>query len=102
MRLALFLLLLPALAYAQPAQPAKSAPAPTSDERQMADNDCARARRLNQQCVITITGGEDIEGGVKRPEGEILDARTIARHQSLIRIRRDFIAEILKTANDVD
>jgi len=94
MRLALFLLLIPSLALAQPASS-------STDARDMADNDCARARKLKQTCVLKI-GPEEIEGGVLKPEGSIVDARIFPYHQSLVRIRRDFIAEILKSANDID
>jgi hypothetical protein len=86
------LLLVPALA---------TADGRTPDAKKMASDDCARARKLNKPCVIDMGKGEDIEGGVKKPEGEGIGIIGFAKHASLISIRRDFIVEILKTAEDL-
>jgi hypothetical protein len=93
MRFALLLLLLPAVAHAQPSS--------SPDTGTMVTDDCARARKAGRTCVINI-GPEDITKDVVGPETTVVDVRTIARHGSLIRIRKDFIAEILKSANDLD
>lgn len=45
--------------------------------------------------------GDEIEGDLIRPEGEALNARDFAKHASLIRIRKDFISEIIKSAEDL-
>ena len=45
--------------------------------------------------------GDTIEGDLIRPEGTTVDARDFAKHASLIRIRKDFIPEILKSAEDL-
>ncbi|MBK9030359.1 MAG: hypothetical protein IPL61_03310 [Myxococcales bacterium] len=45
--------------------------------------------------------GDTIEGDLIKPEGTSVDARDFAKHSSLIRIRKDFIAEILKSAEDL-
>jgi hypothetical protein len=45
--------------------------------------------------------GDTIEGDLIKPEGEAVDARDITQFSSLIRIRRDFIAEIIKAAEDL-
>jgi hypothetical protein len=45
--------------------------------------------------------GDTIEGDLIKPEGTSVDARDFAKHASLIRIRKDFIAEILKSAEDL-
>ena len=92
-RLAFLLVLLPTSALAQPAS--------SSDSLKMHTDDCARARKLGKTCVLDIPA-EEIEKGVVRPEGVVVDARGYADHKSLIRIRFDFINEILKSANDVD
>ena len=42
-----------------------------------------------------------VEGSFVRPEGEYLDARRRARYSSLIRVRKDFIPEMLKSAEDI-
>ena len=90
MLLALALTLLPTLATAD-----------TPDVHKMATDDCARARKQNKTCVLSIEEGTDIEGD--RPvstESQIL-VNTFVTHSSLITIRRDFIPEILKTAEDL-
>jgi hypothetical protein len=45
--------------------------------------------------------GDTIEGDLIKPEGTTVDARDFAKHSSLIKIRKDFIAEILKSAEDL-
>jgi hypothetical protein len=45
--------------------------------------------------------GDTIEGDLIRPEGTTVDARDFAKHASLIRIRKDFISEIIKSAEDL-
>lgn len=42
-----------------------------------------------------------VEGSFVRPEGEYLDARRAGRHNSLIRIRENFVPEMLKSAEDI-
>ena len=42
-----------------------------------------------------------VEGAFVRPEGEYLDARRRARHSSLIKIRENFVPEMLKSAEDI-
>jgi hypothetical protein len=42
-----------------------------------------------------------IDGELVRPEGEFLAARRTAEHGSLIRVRQDFIREIVKSAEDL-
>jgi len=45
--------------------------------------------------------GDTIEGDLIRPEGTTVDARDFAKHSSLIRIRKSFIPEIIKSAEDL-
>lgn len=45
--------------------------------------------------------GDTIDGELVKPDGEIVDTRKFAEHSSLIRIRKDFIKEILKSAEDL-
>ena len=42
-----------------------------------------------------------IDGELVRPEGEFLNARRTAEHGSLIRVRTNFIREIVKSAEDL-
>lgn len=70
------------------------------DVTKMATDDCAKARAAKKTCVISIEG-IDVEGGVRGPGGERIDVITAGGHASLIRLRRDFIPEILKSAEDL-
>lgn len=45
--------------------------------------------------------GDTIEGDLIKPEGSTVDARDFAKHGSLIRIRKEFIQEIIKSAEDL-
>ena len=45
--------------------------------------------------------GDTIEGDLIKPEGSTVDARDFAKHSSLIRVRTNFIPEILKSAEDL-
>jgi hypothetical protein len=74
-----------------------SAQAQAQSAEDTAQNDCSRARALGKQCVLTI-GAEEVTGGVLKPEGEVLSPRTFVSAGSLIRLRHDFIPEILKSA----
>lgn len=42
-----------------------------------------------------------VEGELMRPDGEFIDTRRSARHSSLIKIRKNFIPEMLKSAEDI-
>jgi hypothetical protein len=42
-----------------------------------------------------------VEGELQRPDGEFIDTRRKAKHSSLIKIRENFIPEMLKTAEDI-
>ena len=44
---------------------------------------------------------QDIDGELVKPDGDFLDTRKFASHTSLIRIRKDFIKEIVKSAEDL-
>ena len=42
-----------------------------------------------------------VEGELMRPDGEFIDSRKKAKHSSLIKIRENFIPEMLKSAEDI-
>jgi hypothetical protein len=104
------LLLVPALAAAdRPAPSAPSAKAPpaaaaprATDVSQMRNDDCARARKANKPCVLNIDDGSEIEGNAPTAGGSAIGVVSFTKPTSLIRIRRDFITEILKSAEDLD
>jgi len=70
------------------------------DVKQMKTDDCARARKQNKTCVIDIEG-MDVEGVTATNNGSHITIPDFGKANSLIRIRRDFIAEILKSAEDI-
>jgi hypothetical protein len=66
----------------------------------MKTDDCARARQQNKTCELTIEP-EKVNGQVVKndlPPVVIVDWNKAG---SLIRMRKDFIAEILRTAEDL-
>jgi hypothetical protein len=93
--LAILFLALPLTALADTPQVEK-----TTDVVKMSGNDCARARAQNKTCVLTIED-ENIEGGRPSAGETTILVEEFVKHQSLIQIRRDFIVEILKTAEDL-
>jgi hypothetical protein len=76
-------------------------PTPTTDVSKMASDDCARARKAGRTCVLTIED-ETIEGQGAGGEGTTITPITFGNMASLVRIRRDFIPEILRSAEDID
>jgi hypothetical protein len=93
-------LLLAALLASLAATPAAADPSPPRDVGEMVTDDCAKARRAKKDCVLTIESHE-VEGGTPRATGTTVTVIGPATHGSLIRLRRDFIPEILKTAEDL-
>ncbi|MGE0872753.1 MAG: hypothetical protein AB7P03_29635 [Kofleriaceae bacterium] len=69
-------------------------------DRMKAD-DCAYARKLNKLCVLELAA-EDVEGTTPTSGDGMFSAGTFGRASSLIRIRREFIVEILRSAEDLD
>lgn len=88
MKLLLGLILVPGLAAAQP------------DVRAMVTDDCARARKAGKTCVLEV-GAEDVGGSAPTAGDTGVHAITFDKNGSLIRLRRDFIPEILKSAEDM-
>ncbi|MEO6777027.1 MAG: hypothetical protein ABI437_28495 [Kofleriaceae bacterium] len=83
---------------------ASAQPAPTASEHRDAAtlhaDDCARARALHRTCVLDIKG-DDIDGSVPAGGGTVIQTREWSRASSLVHLRRDFITEIIKTAEDL-
>lgn len=59
------------------------------------------ANQGNNKVKTYDFSGDTIDGDLLKPDGEVVDTRTFASHTSLIRIRTDFIKEILKSAEDL-
>ena len=70
------------------------------DAKKMANDDCARARAQNKTCVLDM-GDEKILGETPTNSGTKVDVLKFITANSLIHIRKDFIPEIIKTAEDL-
>lgn len=77
------------------AQPSKA-----SDVQKMAKDDCARARAAGKTCVLDMEADVH-EGAVPKGDGEGFTGLGFGKAGSLIRLRRDFIREIMKSAEDL-
>lgn len=82
-----------AAAFAQPAR--------TADIQTMATDDCAMARKAGKTCVLSIED-EDITGTTPTYSDANNPFLVFGNHDSLIKLRYDFIPEILRTAEDID
>ena len=91
-------LLFSAAAFADPPAPPKQA-AQVRPETGLHE-DCARARAQHKDCVLDIAGDE-IDGSAPAATDAMLNFLKWTQSQSLIHIRRDFIPEIVKTAEDL-
>ena len=84
------------------ATPALADPTPTGDGEvdKMSDKDCAQARKEGRTCYLKIEG---IDVGGSRPGSTDATIGMIEflRNHSLVKVRKDFIPEILRTAEDL-
>lgn len=76
--------------------------ADTVDVSTMTTDDCAKARKAGKTCVLSITDDDDIVGNVPTHGEMTTGIIRFGDHDSLIKVRRDFIPEILRTAEDID
>lgn len=67
----------------------------------MGSGDCARARAAGKTCVLTIED-ESLTGDRPTDSGEKITAIDWKKMTSLITIRRDFIPEIVRSAEELD
>lgn len=49
--------------------------------------------------VLTFDQDDTIEGSLRTPDGELLEARKLSRHRNLIQIRQHFRRQILRLVN---
>lgn len=59
------------------------------------------AEDANKKVKSYDFSGDEIEGELIKPEGVDVTTRRFAEHTSLIRVRQDFIKEIVKSAEDL-
>lgn len=84
-------LLAPALAMAQAKAKPAAAPAKAG----------APGDVTYKQKTVYDFDDDIVEGDLVRPDGEFVDSRRMAKHSSLIKIRENFIPEMLKSAEDI-
>jgi len=77
------------------ADPAPPAPAPRTEAA-----DCAQARKAGRPCQLTIEA-EQVGGDRLVPDGTDLRLRRFEPAGSLIRLRREFIDQIVKSADEL-
>jgi hypothetical protein len=63
-------------------------------------SDCARARKAGRPCELTIEP-EQVGGDRPTPDGSDLRTRQFLPAGSLLRLRHDFVAEIVQAADDL-
>jgi hypothetical protein len=73
----------------------------TSRAQALADDKKGGDKGGSSKVKVYDFSGDDIQGDLVKPEGTTVDARDFAKHSSLIRIRKDFIPEIIKSAEDL-
>src|SRR5207244_2467578 len=71
---------------------------PTAQDQ--AASDCARARKLHKTCVLSIEA-EDVTGKGVTGDGTVVTIPQFGKLGSLIRVRQDFRAEIIKSAENL-
>jgi len=89
--LAMISVILPLSAAADPA------PRPAG---KLVTDDCALARKAGKTCVLELTA-EDVGGKTAVAEDIALRLIQFGTARSLIRIRHDFVPEIVKAADDL-
>jgi len=104
-RLLLPIFLVAAAATAAAADPGgAAAPAPAlrgTSANDLAARDCARARAHHQPCQLVFRTGDTINGNGATGDGTVVQVLEFGKFTSLIRVRQDFIPEIIKAAEDL-
>jgi hypothetical protein len=84
-------------ALADPAAAPPEHPAPTTRAQ---SGECARARKAGKPCQLTIEP-EQVGGDRPTPDGTDLRLRRFEPMGSMIRLRMEFIDQIVKAADDL-
>jgi hypothetical protein len=83
------------------ATPAGAKP-PRKAERSDQDADAAAQRgKTHSGLTIYEFEGDELTGDVISPDGRLIQWRMPARHPSLIRVRDNFVGELIRLATDV-
>lgn len=75
-------------------------PAPARDASKLVNGDCARARQAGKTCVLDLPA-EELTGEHASAGDLAMRILVFGTEASLIRVRHDFIPEIVKTADDL-
>lgn len=95
MRVVVAVTALAAPAGAQKAAPAQQAPATVAAETK------GGVQVTYKQKTVYDFDDDLVEGDLVRPDGELVDTRRSAKHSSLIKIRENFIPEMLKSVEAI-
>jgi hypothetical protein len=79
----------------------RAEPERTPDAAKMHGDDCAQARNQHKTCVLDMGKGEQVDGSTATPRGVSIGVLGTTKQPSLVQVRRDFIVEILRTAEDL-
>jgi len=82
------------------ADPAPPAPAPSLEHRRAEASECARARKAGRPCQLTIEP-EQVGGDRVTPDGMDLRLRRFEPAGSMIRLRQEFIDQIVKSTDEL-
>jgi len=63
------------------------------------DNVAAGAAPAGEAVTLTFDQDDTIEGRLRTPDGELLEARKLSRHRNLIQLRKHFRREMLRLVN---
>lgn len=87
-----------AVAVAQPTPGSRASAAAAQGSKSVPASDCARAARLGKPCVLTMEDAT-ITGDRPAGDGARLAVLGFGKHASLIRLRYDFLNEIVRAAD---
>jgi hypothetical protein len=80
---------------------AQTAPAPAPAGGAPAAGGAAGNSVQYKQKTVYDFDDDTVEGDMVRPDGEFVDSRRGAKHSSLIKIRENFIPEMLKSVEGI-
>jgi hypothetical protein len=93
----LFAIFLASPAIAQPAKKQQR-----RDPNEMAATDCERLVAKGKKCKILKIEGEIVKGSTPIGDGTNVGVINFDDHASMIKLRKHFIPEIIKSAEDLD
>jgi hypothetical protein len=96
------LLFIATISFAGPALAQNQAPAPAPGPGSAGPAGATSTEGVQFKQKTEYSFDDDlVEGDLVRPDGEFVDTRRSAKHSSLIKIRDNFVSEMLKSAEDI-